>query len=425
MDDKTISFNNCKKRIVGILFALLMLSFAIPFLTFSLKNVKTIISECKTVYYCLDYNFINRQTDKSFATRTAYLKTSFSSFASALLSKCTFYDACKCYMEDVHGLCVKTMGLYVPIPVYKVIKAVKMNNNQLTFYGNEDVDIENFARSLIDFKKYLEKQGVEFVYVQAPHKNYKYQPAVPSCIDDNSNQVFDRLIFAIEKDVPVIDMREYFKLSPEKHYKLFYPGDSHWRPEYTFITTQQIMNHLHDACSCIIDQRVNNLDNYELVTTKRKRNDMSKPLGNLYFNSEKEYEQFLVPKFDTHLTVTYDSEEYQGPYNPQLLYKTRTLMNIKNPDAINKKRIMVLGDSFSPPVMSYLTLNFTDTEYHALLFYDGNIFEDIEKFKPDIVILLFTARIVESVGVDPDEIAPSTKRYFEILTPPSENLDNQ
>ena len=85
---------------------------------------------------------------------------------------------------------------------------------------------------------------------------------------------------------------------------------------------------------------------------------------------------------------------------------------------------MVLGDSFSPPVMSYLTLNFTDTEYHALLFYDGNIFEDIEKFKPDIVILLLTARIVESIGVDPEEIAPGTKRYFEILTPP-ENLDKQ
>ena len=424
MDDKTTSFNNGKKRIVGILFALLMLSFAIPFLAFSLKNVKTIISEGKTIYYCLDYNFINRQTDEDFETRTEHLKTNFISFTNDLLSKCTFYDSCKCYMVDVHGLCVKTMDLYVPVPIYKVIKAVKMNNNQLTFYGNENVDIENYARSLINFKKYLDKQGVEFVYVQVPHKNYKYQPEVPSCIGDNSNEIFDRFILAVERDVSVIDMREYFKSSPEKHYNLFYPGDSHWRPEYAFITTQQIMNRLGDACSCIIDQRVNNLDNYELITTNRKRNDMSKPLGNLYFNSGIEYEQFLVPKFDTHMTVTYDSEVYQGPYNPQLLYKTRTLMNIKNPDAINKKRIMVLGDSFSPPVMSYLTLNFTDTEYHALLFYDGNIFEDIEKFKPDIVILLLTARIVESIGVDPEEIAPGTKRYFEILTPP-ENLDKQ
>ncbi len=423
MDDKTTSFNNCKKRIVGILFALLMSSFAIPFLTFSLKNVKTIISECKTIYYCLDYNFINRQTDEGFETRTEHLKTSFNSFANDLLSQCTFYDSCKCYMTDVHGLFVKTMDLYVPVPIYKDIKAVKMNNNQLTFYGNEDVDIENYARSLINFKKYLDKQGAEFVYVQAPHKNYKYQPAVPSCIGDCSNQIFDRLILAVENEISVIDMREYFKSSPEKHYNLFYPGDSHWRPEYAFITVQQIMNRLHDTCSCIIDQRVNNLDNYKLVTTDQKRNDMSKPLGNLYFNSEKEYEQFLVPKFDTHLTVTYDSEECQGSYNPQLMYKTRTRMNIKNPDAINKKRIMFLGDSFSPPVMSYLTLNFTDTEYHALLFYDGNIFDDIEKYKPDIVVLLFTARIVESIGVGPEEIAPSTKRYFEILTPPTENLD--
>lgn len=419
MDEKTISYNNSKRRIVGVLFALLMFNFASAFLTLAVYNVKTIIAECKTLYYSFDYNFINKQTAEDFKTREDHLRTSYHSFAENLLSNCTLLSSCKRSMIDTYGITVKFLDLYKPVPNAMF---VKLTNNQLSFYGYETVDTVIYASYLIDFKKYLEKRNIAFVYVQAPHKNYKYQPAIPIGIADNNNAIFDRLVHSIENETSVIDMRDYFKMSPEKHYQLFYPGDSHWKPEYIFITTQELMKYFHNNCSCIIDPKVNNLDNYELVISNKKRNDISRNLGNYYYSSDQEYEQILIPKFETNMTIVVDSTAYQGPYNPQLLCQTKPAISVNNVNAVNNKRIMIIGDSFSPQVMSYLTLNFTDVEYHGLLFYTDNLFDDIERFNPDIVVLLLTARIVEVPG---ESINPSTKRYFETLIPPKEKESSQ
>lgn len=324
---------------------------------------------------------------------------------------------------DVYGLMVKMLGLYKPDPN---CPAVKLINNQLSFYECKDVDIDDYATALIDFKKYLEKKNIEFVYVQAPHKCYKYQPNLPPGITDYNIQIFDRFIQSIEDSVSVIDMREYFKLNPEKHYQLFYPGDAHWRPEYAFITSQQIMMRLQNNCSCIIDPKVNNLNNYKLEITDKKCNEISQRLGNYYYSSNMEFLQYLVPKFDTFMsiysepvkTIYNDTNNYLGPYKPSLLSQVRTKMCVKNTNAINAKKVLFLGDSFSPPVMSFLSLCFTDIEYHALNFYDDDIFDEIEKFNPDIVIMLLTARIVGNDNSD--RPTPNTKRYFEMIVPPKE-----
>ncbi len=417
--------SNVRKRVVGALFAAAAFIFAIAYITYAFCNIKTIISECKSIYYCLDYNFINRQTDDDFQKCFERLKWSCHSFADNILSKPLLYNKCRAGLIDVYGLCVRTIDLYKPDPN---IQAVKLLNNQLSFYWRDDVDVDDYSHALIDFKKYLENRNIGFVYVQIPHKTCKYQPELPPSIVDYSNQIFDRFIHNIENDASVIDMRDYFKSSPEEHYKLFYPGDGHWKPMYAFITAQQIMKFLHENYSCIIDPKVNNLDNYEVVIEKNKCNDISKRLGRFYYNSNIERQQYLVPRFDTFMTINsdsvdlemikYESVDYKGPYNSRLLFQIRPKMNVRNTKALNNNKVMILGDSFSPPVMSFLSLCFTDIEYHALNCYDGDIFEEIEKFKPDMVILLLTARIVD-IRI-PGQPTPSTERYFEMLTPPTE-----
>ena len=413
--------NNARQRVIGALFALLTLSFAIVFLTFAFRNIKTIISDCRNIYYCLDYNFINRQTDEDVETRGNRLKVNYQAFANYLLSECSLRNSCKSYMIDVYGLTVKCLGLYKPVP-YSAI--VRLTNNQLSYYRcDDDDDIDKYAHTLIDFKTYLARQNIAFVYVQAPYKIYKYQPALPQGIVDNNNQLFDRMLNVAGKEVSVIDMREYFMSSPENHYDLFYPGDSHWKLEYAFIAAQQIMKRLHDNYSYVIDPIVNDFDNYELVISDEKRNNISQNVGNFYFSADEEREQFLVPKFKTEITIIEDSDKYQGVYNPHLLYSVKFKKYIKNSNAVNRKKVLFLGDSFSPQVMSCLTLHFSEIEYQALNSYDGNIFEEIEKFNPDLVVLLLTAGIVDMHI--PGKPAPNTKRYFEMLVPPKEKDSNQ
>lgn len=427
MDDKKNNVSAAyRNRVVGILFTLILAFYLIINSINPVYNVLT--QNPKALYWSILFQL--EQTNSDGVTPEKFKAVvkgidKYLHYVKLVDNKIADY-----IWIDIYGLTVKSLDLYKPVPDFP---AVKLTNSQLSFYESDDVDIDQYANILLDFKRYLEKKNIAFVYVQEPHKNYKYQQTVPPGITDYNNRIFDRFIQKIESSVPVIDMRDYFKQRPEKHYELFYPGDSHWKPEYAFITSQQIMKYFHDNYSCVIERNINDLNNYELVVTDKKCNEISIRLGDFYFNFDKERQYYLAPRFDTSITITsdpvnleiinYDAIDYKGPYNPRLLCQFRPGMSVRNSNAANNKKIMILGDSFSPPVMSFLTLNFTELEYHALNYFDGNIFDVIEEFNPDIIVLLLTARILDiQISGKP---TPNTQRYFDILTPPMEKDSRQ
>ncbi|MBR0237783.1 MAG: hypothetical protein IJQ39_06825 [Thermoguttaceae bacterium] len=389
-----MSNNSCKKRIVGILFALIMLSFAVVFLTFAIRNIKTLISDSKTVYYCLDYNVLNRQTDEDIAIREERLRICYNHYVNKLLSEYTLFNSCKSYMLDIYGLCAKFQGLYRLHNSNYL--CVRLSNDSLSICADYD-DMVTTSEYLISFKKYLDERNIPALYVIAPHKHYKYYHSLlPRGVSDFETENSNRLVSRIEGCFPVIDNREIFKNDPEKHYRLFYRGDSHWKVQYAFLSYCQIMQYLEKRYSITFEEKLRSIENYSTYSIERY-GDLSKQFGRFYLPPDKM--EYLNPLFKTHVRLYSNNNraniydiDYSGDFNMKLFHKDYPHLNVYNPDAANKKKLMVIGDSFSPFVMSLLSLSFEQVEYHSMNSYRDNLKKEVEAFQPDYVICMFTSR---------------------------------
>ncbi|MBQ6616212.1 MAG: hypothetical protein IJH67_07575 [Thermoguttaceae bacterium] len=294
---------------------------------------------------------------------------------------------------DVYGICVKCQDLYrLHNSNYRIVRLL---NNSLSVCSDYD-NMVITSKDLISFKEYLDKRGIPMLYVIAPHKNYKYHSLAPRGVKDFETENCNRLISQIEDHVSYIDNRELFKNNPDQHYQLFYTGDSHWKVQYAYLSYCQIMQYMEEQYSIIFEKKLKSIENFSVYSIDRP-GDLSDQYGRFYLPQE--VFLYMNPKFKTHLRIlsnnngcNIDDVDYTGVFDMTILCKLYPTLKVFNPDAVNKKKLMVIGDSFSPPVMSFLCLSFERVEFHAVNYYKDSLRRDIEEFQPDYVICIFTSR---------------------------------
>lgn len=110
---------------------------------------------------------------------------------------------------DIFGGLQRLMGKNVVIDADAENSTIyKMKNGQLTFSGYPK-DLTETAKNVIELKEYLDGKGIEFLYVQAPHKVSKYEDQLPVGIEDYNNKKADDMLSLLrEGNVRVIDLRE-------------------------------------------------------------------------------------------------------------------------------------------------------------------------------------------------------------------------
>ena len=391
-----MSCNSCKKRLVGILFALLMLSFAIVFLTFAFRNIKTIISDCKTIYYCLDYNFINRQTDEDVETRSEYMRKCIKNVLSKYLMNSLNFCNCRKFFININSQVIQVLDLY-RLPNTN-IRLVRLYNGYISVCSDYN-DMERISEDIVNFQNYLKDKNIEFIYVIAPHKNYKYHSLLPRGVKDYENENIERMISRWKNRICYLDNREILRKTPLKHYELFYTTDTHWKVQYVFLSYFQIMAFMEKRFGLCFETELQDFKNYSVYTLPDVYT--ADALGGYFRDKEKML--YLKPQFPTRLSIRSEGNtgqnkkfniNYCGPFDMSILDKWYPKARINNPNAANKKRLMIIGDSFSPQVMSLLSLSFENIEYHIINTYEGNLSKDIESFNPDYVICIFTSRQV-------------------------------
>ncbi len=401
MDDKAMSCGCCKKRVVGLLFSLLMLCFAVVFLTFAIKNVKTMISDCKKIYYCLDYNFINRQTDEDIVTRAAHLRECNNEvLLKYIMNSLDFCNNRKLFI-DINNQIILFLDLYrVPNNNYRL---VRLYNGYLSVCAGFS-NMERLSDNVINFHNYLKKKNIEFIYVIAPHKNYKYLSLQPYGVKDYENENCERMIARWNNRICYLDNREIFKQTPQKHYDYFYKIDTHWKVQYVFLSYCQIMTYMAKQFDVCFEKELQDINNFSVYTLPDR---YESELGGFFRDREKML--YLKPLFPVKQSIYSEGcagnnpitgINYRGPYDMSKCDKFYPTAYVVNPNAANRKKLMVIGDSFSPQVMSLLSLSFTDIEFHSTNTYEGILSEDIERFKPDYVICIFTSRQVSAPVFD-------------------------
>ncbi|MBQ2621427.1 MAG: hypothetical protein IJF84_08815 [Thermoguttaceae bacterium] len=389
--------NAIKKKIVAVA--------AVTILAFQF-----VVQSCSPVYSCFSQNpkqlfyaicfHLKHDSDKSFCGKINSVVASIQGYVSLkpLSSAVNFEkDVNMCWI-DVYALCAKYQGLYRLHHTKDCI--VRLLNGSLSVCSDYS-DMVSASQNLLSCEEFLNERGISMLYVIAPHKNYKYHPLTPRGIIDYETGNMNRLVSQIKDRIDVIDNRELYKNNPEEHYKLFYIGDSHWKIQYAFLAYCQIMQYLEERYSIEFENKLKSIENFS-VYSSGVSDDLSELYGRFYL--PKESTLYLKPKFFTNIKIfssnnvnlpfIYDVD-YTGDFDMTILCKLYPTLKVVNPEAVNKKKLMVIGDSFSPPVMSLLCLSFEQVEFHAFNYYRDSLIKNIEEFQPDCVLCIFSSRQTE------------------------------
>lgn len=300
---------------------------------------------------------------------------------------------------DIYGLSCKALQKDVCGNI------VKLKNGSLTNVTSQ-FDVSKSQSQLIALQKALDKNNIPVLFVLAPQKISPTDPQLPPGVKDVRNEKADQFIeFLKQRHIDCIDCRSIFANNPSEHYRLFLKSDFHWQPEYAFYAFRETANKLNSRYGFNIPEQCYDPSSY---TEKFVPLD-ERPYRGQNINLElKEAGRFFAPidkfvlfepnfqtntKFEIpHLNIVKEGN-YTQTWRQSGVYAIQKSTNYD----VHDKKVCLIKDSFGTSYFDYLSLS-----CHELLAIDprnfkGDIINEINQFQPDIVILIYTVRMLSDL----------------------------
>ena len=298
---------------------------------------------------------------------------------------------------------VKEGGLIVRSPFYRQ-------------FTQEQLDTAPLAEQVESLRDFLAEQGIDFMYVQCPIKEDKYdKDYVEQYGLSYENQLADSLLAQlINREVDVLDLREFLHDQGKECYEAFFNTDNHWNIETAFWATKMIAVKLNEDYGFRFDMKYFDEANYEKniyedwVFGTRGR---SVTLANAAYDDI----TVLVPEFDTSLTMKIPnlnmdntgtfletminpvpfkrrSVVYHNAYDAFAYSKPPITEVTNNTDTGNdEKSVLLIRESFAGPVIAYMSLGIGRLYAVTPEGFTGSIESYIKQVEPDMVVILYTA----------------------------------
>lgn len=262
---------------------------------------------------------------------------------------------------------------------------VRQPNGQLNFFGKikdiytkepDTANRQKLLTSIISFKKYLSEKSPSsnLLFIARLDKGYGLSPynlrGNPQKQHKDKAKEFTNLIQ--ESNIPILNLNEYIGTNRKE---IFYNTDHHWRIEYAFKSLPLICQFLN------INDSIYSENDFEFIDSKKQFiGSLSKRTGSL-FTTLTDTCKYYKPKFKTYFTAKYYSTNNtllyrEGPWDKVLLFEEflhdkydanlynvcnkgdNPLVKIENHDKNANGNILILGDSFSAPLISYLSISY-------------------------------------------------------------------
>ncbi len=277
---------------------------------------------------------------------------------------------------------------------------------------DSSVDIEEKIKNIREFNGYLKDKGIDYIYIQGPHKIEKNSKNISPIYYDKANVYADQLLNGIKDEVDYMDFREIIKETGEDYLKLFFKTDHHWKPETGFWATGKIIDKLNNDYNYKIDKdTICNIGNYNIKVYEDECLGSDGRYVTLA-NCDMEDISIITPKFDTDLIVEIPEIKFNkrgnfeetliddrwldistNQYNRNLYsaycHGNRSIINIYNKNVNNGIKLLIIKDSFANVVSPYLALGVQECSIIDLRYFDGSIKSYIDEYKPDMVINLY------------------------------------
>lgn len=285
---------------------------------------------------------------------------------------------------------------------------VKMSDDYLTVYTpSRDVTID--AQSTIEFAEFCRKNGIEFIYVNAPTKVCALNDKDISGVLDFKNQNTDRFLEMLRASgVRYYDLRKNLHEDGMNHHEAFYITDNHWKIETALWAAGHILTFLRDDYGWDVKP--------EMLTPERFNYDVYHEwfLGGrgkkaTLARTKPEDFTFVYPKYETSIKlyepdgINYTSgdffvmcnvkelqeKDYYGKHTYNEVYKTSSFLKAGNNFVRNGKRILMIRDSFATGLLPYMILGTQNIEAIDLRAFTGSLKNYIKANSPDMVILMY------------------------------------
>ncbi len=295
-------------------------------------------------------------------------------------------------------------------------KVQQMTNGMLTTLRNGSPDLTAFKENLISLNQFLEREGIPFFFLSAPHKVPSGEQLLPAGVHDLWNPVLDTVLADLkEQGVPCVDLRQEMSRTADQVETYFYRTDHHWNAHGAFHAFGEIMELIQSRFPQVKASYTSSDLWEKTVLPDWWLGSAGRRVGPLFAGTE-DLDLYL-PAFDTEMSrYTPGYWAYKGDFRhvnvrewflensdyfsldsyDRYVGGNYPLTYHRNTQAENCMKILLIKDSFMLPVECFLSTEFTALDVIDPRPYDKMSVKDyIALNPPDLVIMLCYASSLE------------------------------
>lgn len=288
-------------------------------------------------------------------------------------------------------------------------------------YLGTETDIaaaQTHGADTVAFAAALEELGIEFVYLQAPHKTGRNRAEITDELSLGNHAAADAFLEILDAaEITAVDLRDIVETMPPE--ESFFRTDHHWTPEAAFRSFQSIAPLLAEEYGMAFTPEMMDPGSYEIQVIKNAfRGAQGIAAGEMNLDSISMWR----PKFETRFSYTapYHGIDRSGSFDETLLFPERigveeelninpytlwsggdyTMARIQNQLCDNDLTVFVLRDSFGCTLTPFLALGAEELVTFDLRNFENSdsIMEYVSWLKPDLVIMLYTTSSTQNPG---------------------------
>ena len=275
-------------------------------------------------------------------------------------------------------------------------------------------DVTHDAGAVKGLADFCAEKGIDFAYINFPHKVCKYEDKEISGILDFTNQNADRLLARLkESGVRAYDFRESLHIAGMRHHESFHVTDHHWKPTTGLWAAREVLKILHDDFGWAVNPDLLRPENFRYVIYPEW---FLGSWGKKYTLARAKPDDFtmIYPKFGTRLHfeipsqevnlsgdfgVIYDMKQVdpkdyysKNPYGAYI-YGDNDLTRTENRNMTGGKRLLVVKASFSNCVVPFVALGVKYVDVVDVRYLKDGLRAFIELSRPDAVIVEYNSEI--------------------------------
>ena len=276
-------------------------------------------------------------------------------------------------------------------------QVLRLPNRQLYYITTRET-LADEAQEVVDLYEYL---GGEtpflFSYVHPGFFNGGMQLPDGYSVMDTSDELADEVLGIVRAaGIEALDSRTFFENTGLTNEELELKTDKHWTALAALLAAQIYAGKINELTGAALDVERLQLDQFDTATYEDLFfGDFGRLVG--LGNAQADDITTYLPKYPTDITRHSEIRASEGGDIIDISGPFETLDN--NGDCADIT-VLVLRDSYSEPICSFLSLAVKRVVSADLRYYAGTAVDLIEEYQPDIVIVSYSRLMFEDHGYD-------------------------